>query len=55
LGVQEGQHNVAVARSNCAKTAPPLGSIVMILGLVMSAFGFHAAWLATHRKPNWMA
>ena len=26
--------------------------IVMILGLVMSAFGFHAAWLATHRKPN---
>jgi hypothetical protein len=29
--------------------------IVMILGLVMSAFGFHAAWLATHRKPNWMA
>src|SRR5262245_47658180 len=28
------------------------GGIVMILGLVMSAFGFHAAWLATHRKPN---
>jgi len=27
----------------------------MIVGLVMSAFGFHAAWLATHRKPNWMA
>jgi nickel/cobalt exporter len=26
--------------------------VVMILGLVMSAFGFHAAWLATHRKPN---
>jgi nickel/cobalt exporter len=26
--------------------------IVMILGLVMSAFGFHAAWLATPRKPN---
>src|SRR6478735_5250979 len=25
LGVQEGQHNVAVARSNCAKTALPLG------------------------------
>ena len=27
-------------------------AIVLILGLVMSAFGFHAAWLATHRKPN---
>ena len=27
--------------------------IVMILGLVMSAFGFHAAWLAAYRsRPN---
>jgi hypothetical protein len=26
--------------------------IVMILGLVMSAFGFHAAWLAAYRKSN---
>ena len=26
--------------------------IVLILGLVMSAFGFHAAWLGAHRKPN---
>jgi nickel/cobalt exporter len=26
--------------------------IVMILGLVMTAFGLHATWLATHRKQN---
>ena len=26
--------------------------IVLILGLVMSAFGFHAAWLAAYSKPN---
>src|SRR5262245_34131350 len=26
--------------------------IVMILGLVMTAFGLHATWLATQRKPN---
>jgi len=26
--------------------------IVMILGLVMSAFGVHSVWLATYRKPN---
>jgi len=39
-----------------AQKLPHLSAgIVMILGLVMSAFGFHAAWLATHRKPNWMA
>jgi len=26
--------------------------IVLILGLVMSALGFHATWLGAHRKPN---
>ena len=26
--------------------------IVMILGLVMTAFGLHATWLVTHRKQN---
>jgi nickel/cobalt transporter (NicO) family protein len=26
--------------------------IVMIVGLVMTVFGIHAAWLATQRRPN---
>jgi hypothetical protein len=26
--------------------------IVMILGLVMTAFGLQATWLVTQRKPN---
>ena len=27
-------------------------AIVTVLGLVMTAFGAHAAWLASHRKPS---